>query len=39
MTVCNICHNKGFVYMQYKDEYQVEVCQCQAPKEINHEAN
>lgn len=39
MATCSICYNKGFVYMQYLDEYHVEVCQCQAPKEIKNEIN
>lgn len=39
MSLCSICYDKGFVYMQYKEEYHIEVCQCQAPKEIQNEVN
>ena len=39
MSLCSICYDKGFVYMQYKEEYEIEVCQCQATKEIKNEIN
>lgn len=31
MSLCSICYDKGYVYYQHEEEYQVEVCQCQAP--------
>lgn len=39
MSLCSTCYDKGYVYYRHEEEYQVEVCQCQAPKEIDHEAN
>ena len=31
---CSICFDKGFVYYGDKEEYDIEVCQCQ--KEANN---
>ena len=36
---CNICSGKGFIYHSYKEEYDIEVCECQRSKEITNEIN
>jgi len=36
---CNICYGKGFIYHSYKEEYDIEVCQCQQSKEVTNEIN
>lgn len=27
--ICNLCYNRGYIYHQDKEEYDIEVCQCQ----------
>jgi hypothetical protein len=37
--ICNLCQDKGFIFHIFKQEYDVETCPCQQPKEIENETN
>lgn len=39
IMTCNLCYGRGYIYHSYKEEYDIEVCECMQNKDLKSETN